>query len=174
MKRRLLNFLTVLSLLLCVAVAVLWVRSYWMADAWGWARESAAVHAGADSGRLRVGWTVLAPGSTFAPSKTMHISWRLGVDPPAITLPTTVSILGFAVHRNKLPSGFDSAILLLPFWFVAGVASLPPAVLLRAARRRREREQQMRNHLCSRCGYDLRATPGRCPECGNAPEGAAL
>jgi hypothetical protein len=32
MKRRLLNALTVLSLLLCVAVAVLWVRSYWTVD----------------------------------------------------------------------------------------------------------------------------------------------
>src|SRR5688500_17916324 len=29
MTRRLLNLLTVLSLLLCVAVVVMWVRSYW-------------------------------------------------------------------------------------------------------------------------------------------------
>jgi hypothetical protein len=32
MKRRLLNFLTLLSLLLCVAVVALWVRSYWAVD----------------------------------------------------------------------------------------------------------------------------------------------
>ena len=32
MKRRVLNLLTALSLLLCVAVCVLWVRSYRVAD----------------------------------------------------------------------------------------------------------------------------------------------
>jgi len=34
MRRRLLNLLTALSLLLCVAVCVLWVRSYWIGDRW--------------------------------------------------------------------------------------------------------------------------------------------
>ena len=36
MNRRLLNLLTGLSLVLCVAVGVMWARSYWVADFVGW------------------------------------------------------------------------------------------------------------------------------------------
>lgn len=35
MKHRLLNLLTLLSLVLCVAVAALWVRGYWRTDRLG-------------------------------------------------------------------------------------------------------------------------------------------
>jgi hypothetical protein len=36
------------------------------------------------------------------------------------------------------------------------------------ARRRRKIADMS---ICSRCGYDLRATPRRCPECGTVPAG---
>jgi hypothetical protein len=32
--------------------------------------------------------------------------------------------------------------------------------------RRGEAERRARLHLCAACGYDLRASTGRCPECG--------
>ena len=53
--------------------------------------------------------------------------------------------------------------LKVPHWFVVlGLLAWPlrSAVLLRRERRGR------RLGLCLRCGYDLRATPGGCPECG--------
>jgi hypothetical protein len=58
------------------------------------------------------------------------------------------------------------------FWVAPGwtfLLSLGAAALCRRIwvnRRRREREA---GRLCRNCGYDLRATPDRCPECGTIP-----
>jgi len=49
----------------------------------------------------------------------------------------------------------------------AGV--LPVFVALRHLRRQRRK----RGGRCARCGYDLRASPGRCPECGALVDGDA-
>ena len=50
-----------------------------------------------------------------------------------------------------------------PNWFIVALFGVLPAIWFVRFRRRRERLLQGR---CRRCGYDLRATPQRCPECG--------
>ncbi len=55
--------------------------------------------------------------------------------------------------------------VLIPHWFLALLFAILPALRLRAAIRSHRRH---RAGLCPVCGYDLRATPERCPECGNS------
>jgi broad specificity phosphatase PhoE len=53
--------------------------------------------------------------------------------------------------------------VLVPHWFVVGCFAGAAVVIRRRSRAR------LRTGLCRLCAYDLRATPGRCPECGVAP-----
>lgn len=61
------------------------------------------------------------------------------------------------------PAAADSRLLLVPCWVIFLATALAPTVMLHASLRRRHR---LKAGLCLRCGYDLRASAGRCPECG--------
>lgn len=56
---------------------------------------------------------------------------------------------------------------------LALITALPPAAVAITRRRRRGLERhRCESGLCPRCGYDLRASPQRCPECGFGSKGA--
>jgi hypothetical protein len=50
---------------------------------------------------------------------------------------------------------------------VAAATGFPVETLIES---RDRRDQRLRdNHICLTCGYDCRATPTQCPECGHDP-----
>jgi hypothetical protein len=54
----------------------------------------------------------------------------------------------------------------LPLWIPFAIAAVSPLMWCYRQRRGRRR---LRHNFCDSCGYDLRATPERCPECGMIP-----
>jgi hypothetical protein len=63
------------------------------------------------------------------------------------------------------PSGVIASHLavVVPIWVPLGIAVVPP---IRLATRGLRRWKRWRGGRCLACGYDLRHTTGRCPECG--------
>jgi hypothetical protein len=67
--------------------------------------------------------------------------------------------------------------LTVPIWFLAAVSGVLPLAVLGRWQWRRQKTRRAAMGFCRVCGYDLRATPQRCPECGTIPpavKGAAL
>jgi hypothetical protein len=174
MTRRLLNLLTSLSLLLCAAAVVLWARSHWVSDAVLWANrsgergaqtlcgtfafvESNVPHAPAVArwdkfdGRVSV-WEDGTPPS---------IPNRLGFGYRYMLLPTANIRVPNPDPSVTLPAVVATRMVLVPIWLPAVLFALLPTTRLY-----RHIRPLYGPGRCQLCGYDLRATPGRCPECG--------
>ena len=191
MTRRLLNLLTILSLLLCVAVGVMWVRGQRSADWFHWTqtrehewRRETLVGGGDgfyvshqwfffdNSGAARKYAAGLGETSGFSheasePQKNPYSGtlWnRLGFGMVPGALRTDTSSDG--------PYRYVFSHAHVPYWFVVVVLALPSCLWLARARARRVRARRARLGKCTRCGYDLRATPDRCPECGTTAPAA--
>lgn len=75
------------------------------------------------------------------------------------------STAGSGSSGDGLRTSDGSSYFALSLGFVVFILLIP--VLVRANSFRRE-YRLSRTGLCRQCGYDLRATPARCPECGTA------
>jgi hypothetical protein len=167
-RRRLLNLLAALSLLLCVAVCALWVRSYLAWDLVRVRTERRWLHVGCGAGKLMAG-TWLTADHDLEADMSLRREVR-GAERARKNLALSSAAATYRLHavgfeymalRAQKPTSYRMAVV--PMWFPAASAAIVPVLWLR--RRQRER-RRVAAGCCSRCGYDLRATPGRCPECG--------
>lgn len=172
MIRRLFSLASILSLLLCLATVVLWVRSYWATDTL--LRETPASDWRFSNMRGEMLIDAMAPFDDVSSQRITRQSsyygswgWHYQVDPPITLgrLPGDKAIFwsfeyGFGIATGPR-WGDDHRAVLFPHWFAVVVAlMLPSAWMLRRSRR-----IALPGH-CPVCGYDLRATSNRCPECG--------
>ncbi len=110
------------------------------------------------------------PAGTVLPPPPPPPGW---LDPGADTPEYGFAGLGWT-RRGPVPSPVSSPFpfarqydsVTVPFWFVGGLLVVVPAAFLLRSRRR---QRAVRLGQCRTCGYDLRATPDRCPECGTEP-----
>lgn len=201
MRRRLFNLVVTLSLLLWVSVLVLWVRSYCRADSVSWR----TYRGGNYDGFSRNPWVRSNRGGLIfsVNDKAFHYnggppseegpwppSWvshpadaQLGLDKAAaVRSPFGVNLAGFGFGRYHSRSStvdgwavYRQTIVAVPHWFPLLVLSVPLALRVRRAVVARQARRRVRANRCGRCGYDVRTSAGRCPECGepvpDCPEG---
>ena len=180
--RRLARYLFALcsaaSAVLLVAVLAVWARSYFRGDGViyqprienvlhlyevRWAR-----------GRLSVDMLAAEPTATSRLFWYSFVPARAGA---ATADPDEIQFLGVGLLRRRenvwrlpaSPSSYTTVRevgLSFPCWQAAALSACLPATWLTRRRRRRINRLRLERGQCARCGYDLRASPSRCPECG--------
>ena len=175
MKRRLFGMTSLISLLLCVAALVLWVRSYWYYDVLVVPLPHPWSHVSINGIRGRAEFWVhrswLEP--VHAVVGTVRLQKVEFIWPPSRTADMMPHPPSFEFrYIDASHSGMDIRfyVIALPHWFLAALLAMAPALFLW---RRLRASHRLHRNLCRNCGYDLRASPGRCPECGASSQQAA-
>ena len=183
------NSFTAVSLLLCVATVGMWARSYSdEVQLFEFQRRGERCHVFVIQGTLQVdnGPAVrddfeskIAVGRQL---EELYMRRRelvphdknSGLPPP---LPDDDDVL---VPAYRAMEARWAMTRIRPAWIETSQFTIPVATLLLATlpfvacrsflASRRRRDTRTRSGHCPNCGYDRRATPDRCPECGTIPE----
>ena len=152
-----------------------WSRSKFAGDSWFWGGRAHCGGMFVMDGVVRFGYA--AQGSTGEARGFSHGSfdWRsqtrgFGVRSWEEMRGRWYGRLGFGYDPNARldnTTGGRMYRVYFPFWGLTIVSLIAPGMVVIAYCRRRHRH---RRGMCPRCGYDLRATAQRCPECGAVPK----
>ncbi|MFI5380161.1 MAG: hypothetical protein ACHRHE_12755 [Tepidisphaerales bacterium] len=175
--RKSLASLSVLSMLLLVSTLTLWGRSYWVLDeahvgggfdpivgttSWSSPLQWDVWHkyqcVGSHQGRV-----YYATGGPLNYISTLAHIKHMG-EPIDFSSSLNQGMLGYGPIPT--PDGYgltDCSLFFLPHWLIAVITAALPARWFILVRRRLH---AARLGLCLTCGYDLRASRDRCPECG--------
>jgi 4-amino-4-deoxy-L-arabinose transferase-like glycosyltransferase len=163
------------SLVLCLAACVLWVWSYWRSGNIFWRHGLDSAWIGIERGHLQLGtvWNT-SPSPAGLPHKfgawsdeafgPVDASYSMDTDYGIVTHWNRTGFVGYSIRQ---PNGSLEFSLAVPFGLVTALTALLP-VGWAAGRWRLRRRRAKRDGFCVGCGYDLRASPQRCPECGRA------
>jgi hypothetical protein len=210
------NSATLLSALLCIATAALWIRSLFATDYYSRTSRNLYQAASGDGGiclqiisfvRRSNQWTPFttmpsgrpAPLSKYTQTQGNYSQWKAAkIPPPGWTSSPSKNWQGLVIGSTRFShwpafstipylrfqnqhfrdrktndglkheSMTDEEWMIthrlwIPYWLLLTLAAILP--LIRIIRWNRHRRQILIGH-CPICGYDLRASAHRCPECG--------
>jgi hypothetical protein len=185
------GFMTIASVLIATLSGGLWLASstnfrldssHGRLRIWGitYVGHPSIMFTVADPGTMKPGESII-PGRRFSSEPSFMFRrlkdgkpvQALYIQPPVPYVPT-YSFLGVEVFSTmlwgNLPDDASEAttfhLVSIPYWwFLALAVPFPVIAAVRSYRRRR----RLRMNLCVNCGYDLRHSPGKCPECGTDP-----
>ena len=158
MIRKTLTILSLIALLLSVGM---WGLSYWHVG-FIWPQKIGLV---AFSGTVDLGFLrgTDYPQDLLAKFKSQSVAARVAAGSVVWSQGFTNWRTGFwRFHCETLPGG---TLIRFPLWLPCLLFAATPLYCLIPFHRRRKRKKL---GLCLKCGYDLRASKDRCPECGEA------
>lgn len=170
LRHILFNSLTALSFLLCITMITFWIRSATIGDYVRWYNQPRLFEFTSSGGIAMLALGELVSTDYPVPSGWEGSFWPFtrNVDTFSADLRRGTT-LGFEFrHWRKQTRTLreDSRTVKLPYWFVVICLGVTPTVRGLRFWRSRRRRKRGKLGLCPTCGYDLRASPQRCPECG--------